>query len=148
MKHEFCRYSFEKYSNVKIQENPSIGSRVLFVRIGGRAEKKHEEASNEQTEFEIATDIHVLCLFSFVIKFSAMFIVMDGITNFNIFRTVHLCIILEGDQLDAKFFYNTFISFNPLHVSSNSVLILRRPLTESDYTRSCIHTIALLRISA
>jgi len=40
---------------------------------------------------------------------------------------------------------------NPLHVSSNSVLILRytgRPLTQSDYTRSCINPIVLLRMSA
>jgi len=45
---------------------------------------------------------------------------------FNIFRTVHLRIILVDNQLDAQFFYNTFIYLNPLHVSSTFVLILRR----------------------
>jgi hypothetical protein len=52
--------------------------------------------------------------------------------RFYIFVTVHLCIILVGDQLDAQFLTN-------LHTG--------RPLTQSDYTRSCINTIVLLRIS-
>jgi len=48
------------------------------------------------------------------------------VTNFDIFRTVHLRIILVDNQLDAQIFYNTAIYLNPLHVSSTSVLILRR----------------------
>jgi hypothetical protein len=47
-------------------------------------------------------------------------------TEFNVFRTVHLRIILVGKQLDAQFFYNTYIYLNPLHVSSNYVFILKR----------------------
>jgi hypothetical protein len=90
---------------------------------------------------------------------------------------------MVGNQLDAQFFYNTFIYLNPLHVSSNYVLIFRRtcmnttfvkiilcswpsgmqvkmglqryfhpdlhtgrPLTKSDFTRSCVNTIVFLRI--
>jgi len=34
--------------------------------------------------------------------------------------------LLVDNQLDAQFFYNTFIYLNPLHVSSTFVLILRR----------------------
>jgi len=41
---------------------------------------------------------------------------------------VHLRILLVGKQLDAQFFYNTFIYLNHLHVSSNYVLILRRTI--------------------
>ena len=44
---------------------------------------------------------------------------------FNIFRNVHLRIIMVDNQLDAQIFYNTFIYLNPLHVSSTFVLILR-----------------------
>jgi len=29
--------------------------------------------------------------------------------EFNIFRTVHLCIILVGNQFDAQFFYDMFL---------------------------------------
>jgi len=47
---------------------------------------------------------------------------------FIIFRTVHLRIILVDNQLDAQFFYYTFIYLNPLHVSSIFVLILRRKI--------------------
>jgi len=36
--------------------------------------------------------------------------------------------ILIVNQLDAQFFYNTFIYLNPLHVSSTFVLILRRTI--------------------
>jgi hypothetical protein len=49
-------------------------------------------------------------------------------TEFNIFRTVHLCIILVSNQLEAQLFYNTYIYLNPLHVSSNYVFILRRTI--------------------
>jgi hypothetical protein len=39
------------------------------------------------------------------------------------FLTVHLRIILVGKQLDAQFLL--YVYLNPLHVSSNYVLILR-----------------------
>ena len=44
-----------------------------------------------------------------------------------IFWTVHLCIILVGNQLDAQFLL-WYVYLNPLHVSSNYVLILRRTI--------------------
>ena len=43
------------------------------------------------------------------------------------YRNKHL-VILVDNQLDAHFFYNTFIYLNPLHVSNNYVLILRRTI--------------------
>jgi hypothetical protein len=44
-----------------------------------------------------------------------------------IYLTVQLCIILVGEQLDAQFLL-WYVYLNPLHVSSNSVLILRRTI--------------------
>jgi len=44
----------------------------------------------------------------------------------NIFWTLHLRIILVGNQLDAQFL--RYVYLNPLHVSSNTVLILRRTI--------------------
>jgi hypothetical protein len=46
---------------------------------------------------------------------------------FNIFLTVHLRIILVGNEIKAQFFL-WYIYLNPLHVSSNYVLILRRTI--------------------
>jgi hypothetical protein len=51
-----------------------------------------------------------------------------SLSKFNIFRTVHLYIILVDNKLEAQFFYNTFIYLNPLPVSSNYVLILSRTI--------------------
>jgi len=48
-------------------------------------------------------------------------------TKFNIFRAVHLRIILVGNQLEAQFLL-CYVYLNPLHVSSNCVLILRRTI--------------------
>jgi hypothetical protein len=49
------------------------------------------------------------------------------LTKFNIFwTTVHLRIILVGNQLDAQFLWYFYL--NPLHVSSNYVLIFRRTI--------------------
>jgi len=45
--------------------------------------------------------------------------------KFYSFFTVHLRIILVSDQLDAQFLLQ-YVYLNPLHVSSNSVLIFRR----------------------
>jgi len=47
--------------------------------------------------------------------------------KFNIFRVVHLLIILVGNQLDAQFLL-CYVYLNPLHVSSNYVLILMRAI--------------------
>ena len=47
------------------------------------------------------------------------------LTKLYIFLTMHLHIILVGNQYDAQFLL-WYIYLNPLHVSSNSVLILRR----------------------
>jgi len=38
MQFEFSRHIFEKYSNVKFHENPSTGTRVVFLRSNGRAD--------------------------------------------------------------------------------------------------------------
>jgi len=46
---------------------------------------------------------------------------------FNIFLTMHLRIILVCNQLDAQFLL-WYVYLNPLHVSSNYVLILRRTI--------------------
>ena len=44
MKLEFSRQIFEKYSNVNLKENPSIGSRVVLCgTTEGGAEDKHDE---------------------------------------------------------------------------------------------------------
>ena len=48
-------------------------------------------------------------------------------TKFYIFLTVHLRIILVGHQLDAQFL-SWYVYLNPLHVSSNPVLFLRRTI--------------------
>jgi len=45
--------------------------------------------------------------------------------QFYIFLSLHLRIILVNDQLEAQFLLQ-YVYLNPLHVSSNSVLILRR----------------------
>jgi len=37
---QFCRQIFEKYSNIKLHENPSSGSRVVPY---GRADKRTDE---------------------------------------------------------------------------------------------------------
>jgi len=50
-----------------------------------------------------------------------------NMTKFNIFRTVLLRIILVGNQLDAQFLL-WYVYLNPVHVSSNYVLILRRKI--------------------
>jgi hypothetical protein len=44
---------------------------------------------------------------------------------FNISRTVQLRIILLDNQIDTQFLLR-YVYLNPLHVSSNYVLILRR----------------------
>jgi hypothetical protein len=44
---------------------------------------------------------------------------------FYIFLTVHLRVILVGNQFDARFLLWQ-VYLNPLHASSNSVLVLRR----------------------
>jgi len=49
-------------------------------------------------------------------------------TLFNSFLTVHLCIILVDNQLEAQFFYNIFIYLNSPYVSSTFVLILRKTI--------------------
>jgi hypothetical protein len=46
--------------------------------------------------------------------------------KFYIFRTMHLRIILVGNQRDAQFLL--YVYLNPLHVLSNYVLILRRAI--------------------
>jgi hypothetical protein len=90
------------------------------------------------------------------------------VQTFNIFRTVHLRIILLGNQLDTQFPLNMFIwilyMFREIMCSSSggqlyeynfwynypllvAVRCTGRPLTQNDYTRSCIHTIVLLRMS-
>jgi len=46
--------------------------------------------------------------------------------KYYIFLTVHLCIILVGDQLDAQFLL--YVYLNPLHVSGNFVLIFRQTI--------------------
>jgi hypothetical protein len=43
---------------------------------------------------------------------------------FYVLLTVHLCTVLVNDQL--AHFFNVFIYFISLHVSSNPVLIIRR----------------------
>jgi hypothetical protein len=45
-------------------------------------------------------------------------------TKLYIFLTVHLCIILVSDKLDAQFLQQ-YVYLNSLHVSSNSVLIFK-----------------------
>jgi len=45
-----------------------------------------------------------------------------------IFLTVHIRIILAGNKLDAQFLLQ-YVYMNALHVSSNSVLILRRTIS-------------------
>jgi hypothetical protein len=52
--------------------------------------------------------------------------------RFYIFLTVHLRIILVSDQLDAQFLID-------LHTG--------RLLIQNDYTRGCINTVVLLRMS-
>jgi hypothetical protein len=100
---------------------------------------------------------------------------------FYVFLTVHLCIILVGNLFNVQFLL-WYVYLNPLHASSNSVLVLRRtvvliqllvqslcvsgrpvrrsrwnwfhldlhtgrPLTYFDYTKNCINTVFLLRLS-
>ena len=47
--------------------------------------------------------------------------------KFYIFLTLHLRIILVGDQHDTQFLLK-YVYFNPLHVSTNSVLIIRKTI--------------------
>ena len=47
MKLEFSRQIFRKYSNVKLHENASRGSRVVSCeRTDGRTDIKYDEANN------------------------------------------------------------------------------------------------------
>jgi len=55
-----------------------------------------------------------------------IFMVLTAL-KFCIFLTVHLRVILVRNQLDAHFPL-WYVSLNPLHVSSNCVLILRRTI--------------------
>jgi hypothetical protein len=57
----------------------------------------------------------------------------DELLKFFVLLTVHLGIIVVNDQLDAQFFF-LYVYFNPLHVSSNLVLTIRRI--------NCINTIS------
>ena len=45
-------------------------------------------------------------------------------TIFYVSLTVHLCITLANDQTDTQIF--SYIYYNPLHVLSNILLMLRR----------------------
>jgi len=47
----------------------------------------------------------------------------NNFSNFDVSLTLHLSITLANDQLDAQFF--KYIYYNPLHVSSNILLIFR-----------------------
>ena len=51
MKIKFSRQIFEKYSNVKFYENPSIGSRVVPYKLTGRWIDIYDEASNRFCNF-------------------------------------------------------------------------------------------------
>jgi hypothetical protein len=53
--------------------------------------------------------------------------IASRIIKFYIFLTVHLRIILVGNQLDAQFLL-WYVYLNPLHVLSNYVLILWRTI--------------------
>ena len=66
----------------------------------------------------ISTGLYMFYLACGCFKFSC---------EFNIFLTVHLRIILVGNQLDAQFLLR-YVYLNPLHVSNNYVLILRRKI--------------------
>jgi hypothetical protein len=57
MKFGFTRHIFEKYSNIKIHENLSSGSRV--VRCGGTdgQKERHEEANCRFTQFIERTEM-------------------------------------------------------------------------------------------
>jgi hypothetical protein len=51
MQLEFSRQIFEKYSDIKIHENPSSGNRVVPYRhIDGRADR-HVEADSRFSQF-------------------------------------------------------------------------------------------------
>jgi hypothetical protein len=51
MELEFSRQIFEKYSNVKFNENPSSGSRIVpFEQTGGLTDR-HDEANNRFSQF-------------------------------------------------------------------------------------------------
>jgi len=46
VKLEICRQIFEKYTNIKFNENPSSGSRVVPCGRRDRETNRHEEANN------------------------------------------------------------------------------------------------------
>jgi len=50
MKLELSWQVFEKYSNIKFHENPSIGSRIPCGRAGGRTDR-HDEANSRFSQF-------------------------------------------------------------------------------------------------
>ena len=48
-----------------------------LIVTSGDFPKASKNFSNDNTEFQMAIDLHVLCSFIFVIKLSATYIVMD-----------------------------------------------------------------------
>ena len=51
METEFSRQIFEKYSNIKINENPFIGSPVVPEGQTDRKTNSHDEANNPFSQF-------------------------------------------------------------------------------------------------
>jgi hypothetical protein len=80
-----------------------------------RLSGKTRSAVRSERERRKETDALVCCLRRLVI------------IKFYIFRTLHLRIILVCNQLDAQFLL-WYVYLNPLHVSSNYVLILSRTI--------------------
>jgi len=51
MELEFSRQMFEKYSNIKFNRNPSIGSRVVPCRRRDRRTDEHDTANSRFSKF-------------------------------------------------------------------------------------------------
>ena len=67
----------------------------------------------------------MLCLLPGQFALGLRYVDQLMLQSFDVSLTVHLSITLANDQLDTQFFFY-YIYYNPLHVSSNILLILRR----------------------
>jgi hypothetical protein len=112
MEHGFSRKIFEKYSDIKFHENPSIGNRVVHCgRTDGRT-YKHDEANSHISNFADASDkmhfirkiaVHFLRIVIDNNRCGSIVIVSNILYFLKVALNVHFCLILFSMQPPAPY---------------------------------------------
>jgi hypothetical protein len=109
-----------------VQKNSSRLVNIEFIKAVGtfKANSPAESLRTETVSDVLPPPSNPNCLSPAMVLFIYCFL-SNVILTFNKINNT-LVTVLVDNQLDAQFFHNIFIYLNPLHVSSISVLILKR----------------------